>query len=153
MSNLFLTAISDATTASSCQTVISVPDYGSDISCTSDCDANFSELAGDDPRLVAESCWRTITSPRGSIPGSPDDGWDVSQLLRTGATPSEQRTWPGLVRSELLKDDRIDSLSVKFRQITSDTWEIAITGTTETGGEFELVGELTATSAVLKDLS
>lgn len=151
MTNLFITSILAAAESGTNTPPVFAPDYGSDISCTDDCDALFSELDGDDPRLVAESCWRSITSTRGSIPGAPDAGWDIQQLLRLAASPSDQRTWPGLVRAELSKDDRILEVSVKFKQTASDAWTLTIDGTT-VDGTFSLVGALTPTSAVLQEI-
>ena len=158
MSNLITTSITSALTTylvtytAPTAPAVAVPDYGSDISCTDDTDELFSDLAGDNPRVVAESVWRSITSPRGSIPGAPNDGWDIQSLLRTAATASEQRTWPRLVMAEITKDDRVATASVKFKQENWDTWSVTIEGTTVEEGTFLLVGTLTADSAVLKEI-
>lgn len=125
--------------------------FGSDISCTDDATPTFTELEEDDPTLVAECAWRAITSPRGSIPGAPDRGFDVRSLLRAPATQTEIRTWPSRVRSEIMKDERVQTCTVEFAQTAVDAWEITIRGETETG-PFGLVGALTSGSAILKEI-
>jgi hypothetical protein len=129
-----------------------VPDYGSDISCTDDADALFTERDGDDPLLVAEAVWRAITSPRGSIPGAPDVGWDIQSLLRSPSGPLDVRAWPRLVRQEVMRDDRVETCSVQFRQTAQDAWQVTVQGTTVSAGEFSLVGQLTPNAALLQEI-
>ncbi len=127
------------------------PDYGSDISCTDDTDAFFTGLAGDDPRLVAEYAYRAITSPRGSIPGAPDEGMSIREFLRRPATPTEMRTWPSRVKAEILRDDRVESVDVVFTPQTTGVYKVSISGKTATG-PFGLTAVLTPTGTVLKEI-
>lgn len=126
--------------------------YGSDLSCTDDCDPLFAEVDGTTPRVVAESAWRSITSPRDSIPGAPGKGLDVRMFARRAATVAETQSWAAQIRAELLDDDRIAALDVAIQQVSSDTWGIAISGTTVGNGTFELIGLLTPDGPILKEL-
>jgi len=127
------------------------PDYGSDWACAEDCDAWFTELAGDDPRLVAEYAYRGITAPRGSIPGAEDEGISLREFLRKPATPAEISTWPGRVKAEIMRDDRVADCTVTFTEQSSGVWTVAIHG--ETAREpFDLTAVLTADGATLKEI-
>ena len=77
------------------------PDYGSDISCTSDTDAMFTEIAGDDPNIVAQWCWRILISDRDSIPDAEGLGFDIMSLVRRGATPAEIASWPVQIKAAI----------------------------------------------------
>lgn len=126
--------------------------FGSDIACGDDTDALFSEDDGTTARAVALVAWRLITSDRGSIPDAPGRGFSICSLLRRPATAAEQRMWPSLVEGELLADERIASAQVLFAQQTQSTWTVQIDGVTSDDEPFSLIGELTPTTAILKEI-
>jgi len=127
--------------------------YGSDLSCTDDCDPLFLEVDGTTPLIVAQSAWRSITSPRDSIPDAKGRGLDVRTFARRAATTSEAQSWAAQIRAELEDDDRIEALDVSIVQTSVDTWEISISGTTVGDGTFELIGTLTPGGPILKELT
>ena len=160
MSNAFVTSLTATIAAETAAgnipvsppTVVYSPDYGSDIVCTDDTDALFSELPGDDPRLVGYAYWRMITSDRDSIPDAPGVGLDLLTLLRRGATQAEIASWPAQLKAQADNDDRITNVDVQMS--TPDggqTYTLHITGQTESG-PFELTGLLTPTSAILQEI-
>jgi hypothetical protein len=127
--------------------------YGADLSCTDDCDPLFAEVDGTTPLVVAQDAWRTITSPRDSIPDAPGRGLDVRMFARRAATTAEVQSWAAQIRAELEDDDRIDTLDVAITQASVDTWEIAVSGTTVGNGTFALIGLLTPGGPILKELA
>lgn len=126
--------------------------YGSDIACGDDCDALFSEDDGTTPRAVALSIWRTITSDTDSIPDAPGEGRSITSLLRRPATRSEIRMWPSLLEGEILRDDRVATVVVRFEQVTQDTWSVSIDGTTVNGEAFDLVGQVSSGASILTQI-
>jgi phage baseplate assembly protein W len=82
--------------------------YGGDLSCTDDLTADMAELDEHDPLLVAQSNYRRLRTPRGSLPDDPDYGFDLVELLNQGLTVRSAQEIEGQVRGELEKDDRND---------------------------------------------
>lgn len=156
MSNAFLDAIDAAAALAGTaqyRAVTTSPDYGSDILCGDDATPTFDEVPGDSGLAVGYAVWRAITSARGSIPGAPDRGYDVRDLLRKPATRSELATWAPILRSEILRDDRVASCDVTVRRGYGDLWTIEIRGVVSDGaGGFELTGELSPGGALLKEI-
>lgn len=126
--------------------------YGADIICTDDTDALFSEDDGTTAVAVAYVVWRTVTSDRGSIPDAPGEGIDLRAMLRKGATVAAQRLWPSLLQAEILRDERVATVAVRFTQVDAETWQIAIDGTTANDEPFDLVGLLSPTTSILKQI-
>lgn len=126
--------------------------YGSDLSCTDDCDPLMTEVDGTTSLVVAQTAWRSITSPRDSIPDAKGKGLDVRIFARRAATVAEVQSWAAQIRAELLDDDRIDTLDVSIVQASADIWDITITGTTVGNGTFTLIGSLTPDGPILKEL-
>jgi hypothetical protein len=160
MSNAFSTALTATIAAETTAGNIPVspptatysPDYGSDIVCTDDTDALFSELPGDDPRLIGYAFWRYITSDRDSIPDAPGVGLDIRTLLRRGATAAEVASWPAQLKAQADNDDRITNVDVQMSTANGgQTYVIHVTGQTETG-PFELTGLLTPNAAILQEI-
>lgn len=66
-------------------------------------------------RLVAESVFRRLTTPRGMLLGGEDEenfGLDLTELIGSASTTADAAALPGRIRSELLKDERIESVDV-----------------------------------------
>lgn len=125
--------------------------YGTDLSCTDDCTSLFDEVTG--TRVVADAAWRAITSDLGSIPDCTEATLDLRSLLRRAATPTEVSRWSVLVRNAILSgEDRIADVTVVATQLELERWQLKVQGTTSVGTTFSLVGELTPTSAILKEI-
>lgn len=154
MSNAFLDAFNASVAeipVPQCTAIADPTGYGVDLSCTDDCPALFTEVSG--VRVVAETAWRSITSDQGSIPDCTDETMDVRALLRRPATPTEVARWPVLIRNAILSgDDRIADVTVQTQQVERERWKLTILGTTRSGAAFQLVGELTASGTILKEI-
>lgn len=94
--------------------------WGSDLSCMDDLTEDCAELDGFDAKIVAQSVYRRITTPRGSLLDDPDYGVDVMQFLSSGMTTKELRAIEGQLHGEIAKDDRVDAVvcSAIFTQST-----------------------------------
>lgn len=84
-------------------------DYGFDLSATTGVKAS-SLVRG--VRLVAEAVFRRLTTPPGTLRGGPaelDYGVDLAGFVGRVDARSAAAALPGIIRSELSKDDRIGS--------------------------------------------
>ncbi len=111
-------------------------DFGTDISCFEDMDPQASEVSGYE--LLAQAVFRRITTPRGMLIDDEDYGIDVRSLLHKGMTEREIAAFPGVVRQEILKDERIARCTVELKRTTIENWQMTIVA--EAGeGPFSLV--------------
>lgn len=86
--------------------------YGSDISCARDIEENAAELEGSDTLILSQAIVRRLDCPRGALPDDDSYGMDLRSLVNQGLTDADVRDLAGRVRLEVLKDDRVESLSV-----------------------------------------
>jgi hypothetical protein len=121
--------------------------YGRDLVC-------FEELAGDGaqeseglPQLAQDNFHR-VTTARGKIPGYPNDGIDIRELLSKGMTPTAVADIPGQLRSELLKDKRNREVRVTPALEGADTLRLVIRCTPVVGEAFDLT--MTASAAAVR---
>ena len=66
----------------------------------------------------------------------------MGDLIGSVSTPNTVAALPGQIESELLKDERIESVDADVTSVTSGavtSWTISISVETATGGSFELV--------------
>lgn len=84
--------------------------YGADISCARDLEEDMPEVSGQ--LVLAQALVRRIDCPRGGLPDDGDYGIDLRSYLNRGITTTEQRSIAGAIRSELSKDDRVDTVAV-----------------------------------------
>lgn len=91
------------------------------------------------PRLVAEACFRRLITPRGSLRGGEEErdyGLDLEGLIGTNDSASIAAALPGRIENELLKDERLQSVTVSVvvsRAGPAVTYTITIDGTTNEG--------------------
>lgn len=133
-----------------------VDDFGSDLSCTDDIDAMATELAGDDPELVAQCFYRWLLTEPGSLPDLDNNDWGggLMLMLRRAMTPTELASIPGRLRSKwMLDDERTEELSIS-RPLDQGggIYSIDVVGTTAKG-PFALTLAATSTEVILKAMS
>lgn len=91
---------------------------GRDISCTTELrTGRFSTGA----RLVGEAAYRRLTTPRGMLRGGEEEadyGLDLTELVGTASTKAAAAALPGRIKSELTKDERIESVKVTVTATT-----------------------------------
>lgn len=83
--------------------------WGSDLSCVTDCDAAFSELAPGTPLIVAQAAVRRLITPRGGLRDDPDYGLGLVSYCNRGVTQQDLRTLQSRCEAELLKDERLQA--------------------------------------------
>lgn len=116
-------------------------DFGTDLSCTTGLRTGRYVTGA---RLVAEAAFRRLSTPRGSLFWGEDEadyGLDLTELiLGQPATSTLANSLEARIRNELLKDERIDTVTVSVvasRTGPAVTYDIAISATTAEG-PFEL---------------
>lgn len=115
-------------------------DFGKDTSCTTQLRTGR-YVSG--PQLVAEACWRRLNTPRGMLRGGEEEanyGFDLAQFVGRTNPKSVAAQLPGRIRSELKKDQRVDSVDVNVVPITDGPeTSFTITVVVQTGeGPFTL---------------
>lgn len=86
--------------------------FGRDISCTTS--LRHGAFASG-VRLVAQACYRRLTTPRGTLRGGEDEqhyGIDITELVGSATSAAEVAALQGRIRAELEKDERIESVNV-----------------------------------------
>lgn len=85
-------------------------DYGRELSVTTSLrTGRFATGA----QLIGESVYRRLTTPRGMLRGGEEDanfGLDLTELIGSATTKSDAAALPGRIRSELLKDERLETV-------------------------------------------
>ncbi len=95
-------------------------------------------------RLVAEADFRRLTTPRGMLRGGEEEqnyGLDLTERIGSVATKADAAALGGQIRSELMKDDRHDEVTVTVvRSISgpAESWNITVEAKTG-AGPFTLV--------------
>lgn len=123
------------------------PDYGIDISCTDDLDPLFRTVRQLD--VVKQAMVRRLQSPIGSLFLDPRYGLDVRGLVSTSTAEGANAAGyvAGLIRTQMLMDERIDSVSIESAQYDAAERAIAIRLAAYTSsGPFGLVLKLNATN-------
>ena len=96
------------------------------------------------PELVAQACYRRLTTPRGTLRGGADEanyGLDLVGLVGTITTPAHVAALPGRIQNELRKDERVADVAadvVATQSGPGTVYTVTIRGTTA-DGPFRLV--------------
>ncbi len=125
-------------------------DLGRDITCTK---SLGSGRFASGVRLVAEACYRRLTTPRGLLRGGEEEanyGLDLTSLCGSTNPKAIAASLPGRIDSELRKDERVESVEVDVLQTTAGGLvSFAITISVVTGaGPFTL--QLLASSVTVE---
>lgn len=86
--------------------------YGRDVSCVRR--VQYGRVVSG-ARLLAEACYRRLITDRGQLLDDPNYGFSLSRYLNRALTKAEEAALPGLIRLELMKDARVESVSVLVR--------------------------------------
>ena len=110
--------------------------FGRDVSCT---DSMRSGRYATGVRLVAEACYRRLTTPRGMLYGGEEEqnyGLDITSLVGTSSAKADAASLPGRIEAELRKDERIDTVKVTIDEIATAgeiSWVVTIDVVTAEG--------------------
>lgn len=122
-------------------------DTGTDVSVLGALDGSWPVLGGDP--MMAEQLLRRITTERGQLDFSPNDGIDVREDVREDMGADDVFQVKQRIENEVLKDDRADDVAVQSTFFPdTQTLEHSIVVTKATGG-FRLVLAVTALSVNL----
>lgn len=120
-------------------------DFGYDTSCV---DSLRTGRFVSGVRLVAEAAYRRLITTRGMLQGGDDEanyGFDLADAIGSANTAATAAALPGQVESELMKDERIDSVTVTIVQTqVGPAWAFNVTIEAQTAlGPFSLVLSVT----------
>lgn len=132
--------------------VVADDDFGADLDCADDFTPLFDELDTKDPKLVAQAVYRRLTTPRGGLIDDPDYGFDVRTLLHKPLSATYQAAIPGLIRAEVMKDDRVATCTVTLSNVTPLGFDVAVACTTARG-PFSLTFSVADAAVRLKEIS
>ena len=82
---------------------------------------------------------------------APDYGFDLRSLLHKGMTPAERAAIPGLVRAEVLKDQRVQRAEVQLTEVAPDTLKLSIRCFTAEG-PFRMTLHVSAAAVLLTEV-
>lgn len=80
--------------------------------------------------LLAQACYRRLTTPRGTLDDGDDGavyGLDLAGFIGSSTPQNAEATIPPLVEAELLKDDRLASVEASATAVTDSAGLTAIT--------------------------
>jgi hypothetical protein len=103
--------------------------FGRDISCTNTLKTGRYSFG---VMLVAEACYRRLTTPRGTLRGGENElnyGLDLTSLVGSATTRAAAAALPGQIENELRKDERVESASASVVATTVGpvtTWTISV---------------------------
>lgn len=86
-------------------------DFGKEMSCTTEIKPGRYVTGA---RLVGEAAYRRLTTPRGMLRGGENEesyGLDLTELIGTTNASADAASLPGRIQNELLKDERIVTVS------------------------------------------
>lgn len=97
---------------------------------------------------IAQAAVRRLVTPRGSMPGDPDYGKDLRQLLNSPILPAKLMQAQQESNVELVKDDRVRSAQVTIESNGQDSiWVRAILTRADTGATFSLTANISTVVA------
>lgn len=93
--------------------VLRAPPYGRDTSCTTQMRRGVIVSGG---RLLGEATFRRYTTDRGTLLYDPNYGLLITRLINADMTQSELNSIQGQLRTEAMKDRRLDEVAVNCTQ-------------------------------------
>lgn len=114
--------------------------YGQDLSATKR--LNYGRIV-EGGELLAEAAYRRLITVRGTLLDDPNYGLGLVRWLQTEYTPAMLAALPSIIRLELMKDPRLDSVNVEIASTrdasSAVSMQIEITGAGVNGEGFSLV--------------
>jgi len=130
--------------------------YGQDLGCSTDLDPDMLEVDPSSKTAISQALIRRLSCPRGRLPDDAGYGLDVRGMLNKGTDANALRDLAGQIKSEVLKDDRIDGADVTTTY-TSETstldvtiWAVAVDPSL---GEFSLTFAVKSGELMLEELN
>jgi hypothetical protein len=110
--------------------------FGKDTSCTTGLRSGRYATGA---KLVAEACFRRLTTPRGMLRGGDDEanyGLDLTELIGSASTKLDAAALGARIKAELLKDERLINVTVdvvRTLEGPSVSFDVTIYGETDAG--------------------
>lgn len=119
---------------------MTVLQYGQDLSATKR--LNYGRIV-EGGELLAEAAYRRLITVRGTLLDDPNYGLGLVRWLQSEYTPAMLAALPSIIRLELMKDPRLDSVNVEITSTrdasSAVSMQLEITGAGVNGEGFSLV--------------
>ncbi len=110
--------------------------YGRDLSCLNRLETGRTVTGTE---LVLQAIYRRLITPRGSVIDAPNYGTNIEELLSRAYTKEGLASIPGIIRAEVLKDERVLTATVKARFETFPNVRLVVEiDCTSAAGPFDL---------------
>lgn len=155
-SNVFAAAFDDAgadylaTLDSPTIAFVEESTLGRDLHCVDDIDPSVVEV--DDVAALGQAVLRRLTTPRGSVIDAPNYGRDLRELLSRGITEAGLDNALSAYREEVLKDERIESVTIRATKTDVASLEVRILCVSALG-PFALTVDVTIAAVTLREAS
>lgn len=129
--------------------------YGRDLSCVTDCTADFAEVDPNSPLGIAQAVLRRWITPRGGLIDDADYGCNVRGNLNRGTTRQELLSLETRCINEAMKDERVATIDVAVTmnaQLTEITIRGAITPADADVRPFQFVFAVTSADALIQTI-
>ncbi|MBA3841093.1 MAG: hypothetical protein H0X39_00460 [Actinobacteria bacterium] len=90
--------------------------YGTDLACVTDLSADLAEVDPLSPSAIGQALVRRLSTARGTLIDDPNYGLDVRGFCNHGVPVKDLRDIGGAIRLELVKDDRVQDVTVTVTQ-------------------------------------
>lgn len=131
--------------------------YGRDLVCIDDLTATLEETDPASYASLSQDIYHRITTERGSLVDDPDFGEDVRGYLSAATTERELLSISGRLEAEILKDDRVSTVSVDMALTpgTSAQLDLTIVVTPRDAAlqSFTMILAVTSADVILKEIS
>jgi len=130
--------------------------YGSDVSCAYDVDPGVAELDGSLTLVLAQAIVRRLDTPRGSLPDDPGYGISLRSMVNKGVDAAEVAAMAGVIRGEVSKDDRVDTVTVTVTPSTvgdSITVTLIVRPVDQSLGGFSMTLAVTSGAVLLEAIA
>lgn len=125
--------------------------YGTDLACYDDLDANMSEAAGLD--VFAQDLVHRLVTPRGSMPDDADYGLDSREDIGASFTAAEYAALPSKYAAELSQDDRVEKVDVVITLFESETLSLSFTVQPLVGPAFQFTADISDAGALVTSVT
>lgn len=122
------------------------PNFGFDLSCTTDLDPLMVEVSG--LALLGQAVYRRFITPRGSVIDDPNYGFDLQTLLNDDLDPQDVGQITASIQNECVKDERILSATASVVIVPPGILNVTL-NLTSALGPFKLVLAVSAVTVAI----
>lgn len=128
-----------------------LPNYGHDLSCTTDLDPAMVEVDG--VTCLAQALFRRVITPRGTLIDDANYGFDLTQFINDDLSTSDLARVGAGVDAEFLKDERVFRSSTTVTLLSTGILTVVSSVTPSAGPTFKLTLAITQVTQQILQVS